>query len=661
MLAATKMPAVATAIVAAVLSLPAGGVAAQTPTQTPAATQTLPEVNVSVYANQTPTDIAKTGASTTILTGDEMRAQGYTDLPSALRSVAGVEVSQSGPRGALTYVSIRGSQAKHVLVLVDGVPMNELHSGAFDFADFEMEGIERVEVIRGPQSGIHGANANAGVIAITTISGRGRPSGARLRVEGGSRETGMVAATVHGNAGPVYGALSIDRHTTDGYSVSRIGDSRNGSYRTAIGGTLGVDITPDINIEGSFRSVARTVSVDPQPGELVIPSVPFGTDYNDFKSTMARVSGEWKLFDGILVQNAGWSRYQDNFHSFDVMNGDYQTEGVRDQVNYKGTIYIPHSFFGEKQSLTYATDWRNERFFQHSDFFAFYPPGSAAFFAARPGRVRVGHAGEYTIDLPTRTTLTGALRRETHTGFADATTWRVTASQQLLEATRLHGSVGTGVTNPTIIDQYGFAPSAFIGNPDLKPERSFGWDIGWEQGWFDGRVVTDITYFGADFTDKIVSVATASPGVMTVMNAAGTSLKRGVEASIRINPADWISISANYTYTDTRLSTGEPELRQPRHKGSVAVATHWLDNRLHAQAGVVFNGTMPDTVFAFPSFVTGLPAYTIVNASLSYDITPYAQAYVRFENALNSRYEEVFSYRAPPRGIFAGLRLKTLP
>src|ERR1700732_2794576 len=134
--------------------------------------------DISVYANQAPTEVGKVGAATTVLRGADLRAQGYNNVPDALRTVPGVEVSQGGGRGALTQVSIRGSQAKHVLVLIDGVQVNDLQDGAFDFADFSLDGIERIETIRGPQSGIHGSDANAGVIAITTISGRGQKTSA---------------------------------------------------------------------------------------------------------------------------------------------------------------------------------------------------------------------------------------------------------------------------------------------------------------------------------------------------------------------------------------------------------------------------------------------------------------------------------------------------
>ncbi|HVY58076.1 MAG TPA: TonB-dependent receptor [Xanthobacteraceae bacterium] len=624
-----------------------------------AQTAVLPEITV--YANQAPTDVAKVGVATTILQGSDLRARGYDNVSDALRTVPGVEVSRSGSQSSLTHVGIRGSQAKHVLVLIDGVPVNNLSDGAFDFADFSLEGVDRIEVIRGPQSGVHGADANAGVIAITTITGRGRKPGGELRIEGGTQDTGRIAGSAHASDGTVYGAVAFDRSTTAGYNISRFGDNTNGAYRTSVNATLGADITPDLNIEGSFRLVDRTTSIDPQLsfGPLagfVFPSDPFGTDFNAFESRLGRVNARWTTFDGAFVQNFGAAEYLDRVDAFDTQTGAFQTRGMQQFLNYKGTVNVPYSAFGEKHTVTFAADWQRQSLSLNSDSLSF-DPVAQAFWATNPTRLRTGIAGEYTVDLPTRTTLTGAVRREANSGFADDVTWRVTASQRLFTATRLHASVGTGVTNPTFIDQFGFFRALFIGNPNLKPESSIGWDAGWEQTWLDGRVITDLTYFNAQYTDKIVTVF--DPNFhSTVVNAAGVSPRQGLEATLKVNPVSWATIAASYTYTDARLADGTPEIREPKNKASLNVTTHWLDGRLHVNGGVVFNDQMPDTFFGLTSSTVTLPAYTVVNASVAYDLRPDAQIYVRLENALDAQYEEIFSFRAPPFAAYAGLKLR---
>src|SRR5262249_2011465 len=227
--------------------------------------QTIELPEISVYANQAPTEVGKVGAAVTMLRGSELRAQGYDNVPDALRTVPGVEVSQTGNRGSLTHVSIRGSEAKHVLVLIDGVQVNDLQDGAFDFADVALEGIESIEIIRGPQSGIHGSDANAGVIAITTISGRGQKPSADVKVEGGMERSREIAASARGSSGPFYGAVSVDRQATAGYNISRFDDFDNWSRRTNFNARVGVDFTPDLNVDATMRYVNRATSFDIHP------------------------------------------------------------------------------------------------------------------------------------------------------------------------------------------------------------------------------------------------------------------------------------------------------------------------------------------------------------------------------------------------------------
>src|SRR5829696_4871985 len=166
-----------------------------------------------ITANQTPTEASKVGSAVTVISGEQLRGQGFTTVSDALRDVPGVAVSQAGNRGGLTQVRIRGSESNHVLVMIDGVPVNDFANGDFNFADFAVEDVERIEVVRGPQSGLYGANAHAGVISIITKSGRGFSAPqANVRLEGGSMNTVTAAGTLRGSAGPFYGSVSVENY-----------------------------------------------------------------------------------------------------------------------------------------------------------------------------------------------------------------------------------------------------------------------------------------------------------------------------------------------------------------------------------------------------------------------------------------------------------------
>jgi vitamin B12 transporter len=620
----------------------------------------IPEIVV--YANQAPTEASQVGASATVLTGNALRNKGIATVADALRTVPGVAVSQSGGRGALVQTRIRGSESNHVLVLIDGVPVNDFNNGDFNFADFSLEDVERIEVIRGPQSGLYGANAHSGVISIVTRSGRGlaRPQ-VDLRIEGGSMKSGVISGSARGAAGPLYGAVSFSHNTTQGYNVSRFGSEPDGSHAATITAKGGIAFTPNFNVEGVVRSSKRYTRFDSQPFFGPFEGLTFDSpfDFNRAENTLGRIAGTWTSVDGAFVQQLSASRYTERRNDDDVVSGFFHSTGHRDNVAYKGTVrHDTNIIGGEKHTVTLAADWQREFLTIDSASFAF-DPAAGAFWAKGAERTRTGLAGEYALDLPSWLTLTAALRHDWNSGFAEATTWRVTAAKRFpATGTRLHGSFGTGITNPNFIEQFGFFVGTFIGNPVLKPERSLGWDFGVEQSFGDGRLVVDVTYFATDFEDKITFVTAGGGIIATEINVPGNSPRRGVEVSARYAPASWLSFAATYTYTDARLANGTRETRRPRHAATGSATVRFAEGRGRATVNVVYNGSMPDTWFRFPLTPVTLDAYTTVGGVIEYDVTKFATVYVRAENVFDARYEEVFSYRAPGATVMAGLKLR---
>jgi vitamin B12 transporter len=620
----------------------------------------IPEIVI--YANQFPTEASRVGASATVLIGETLRNQGFGTVAEALRTVPGVSVSQSGNPGALTQARIRGSESNHVLVLIDDVPVNDFANGDFNFADFPLEDVERIEVIRGPQSGIYGANAHSGVISIVTRTGRGlaRPK-ADFRIEGGTRETAAVSGSVQGAAGPLYGAFSFAHNTTDGHNISRIGNERDGNRATTTTAKVGVELTPTANIEATFRRTARFTEFDSQRFSKPFEGKAFDSvyDFNRAENILGRIAATWSLFDGALVQRVSASRYEERRNDDDVVSGFFRSKGQRDNFAYKATLRHDTNFIGgEQHTLALVIDQQREFLTINSASLAF-DPAAARFWAAGAERTDTGLAGEYAVNLPFGLTLTGALRHDWNSGFADTTTWRVTGSQRFASTgTRLHSSVGTGVTNPNFIEQFGFFVGTFIGNPALKPEYSLGWDFGVEQTFWDGRLVTDVTYFSTDFEDKITFVTSGGGFIATPVNISGASPRRGVEVSVRVTPVNWLSFIGTYTYTDARLADGTPEIRRPRHAASASATVKFAEGRGRATVNVIYNGKMPDSWFRFPITPVELDAYTTVGGIIEYDVTPHATVYVRGENVFNAWYEEVFSHRAQGAIVLAGLKLR---
>lgn len=623
-------------------------------------TTLLPELLV-FSPSLVPIESSKSGSAVTAVTGEEIRASGFSQLSDVVRTFPGVHVNQSGPRGSLTQFRVRGAEANHLLVNIDGVAANAVGDGEFNFADIPMEDIERVELLRGPQSGLYGANAHSGVLTIITKSGRGltKPE-FNARFEGGTQRSAEASATFRGAVGPVYGSLTAVHGTTNGFNVARDGNERDGAKRTVVTAKAGVDLSPNVNVEGFLRHTRRLSAYDPQdPNFLNTGLVEDAPGYFvPLEQSQARVEGTVKLFDDRWIQSVKWTGSRtltDNLESFALGSS---TLGTANTVAYKSSLLLDSAALGgEKHRITGFVENRQEQFSFFSNFLF-----GTDLDAARNGykRTSTGVGGEYVIDLlRTGTTISAAIRQDFNEPFKDELTWRLTLSQKFLPIDgRLHASVGRGVTNPSFIEQYGFISSSFVPNTNLVPESSIGWDAGWEQTFWNGRVVVDVTYFNSRLENEIVSVSLPSFR-SSVRNLDGTSTRQGVETTGKFRPVDWLILTGTYTYTDSRDDKGAEEIRRPPHAASGSATVLFHEGRGKATLNVIYNGRMKDTIFTFPSSTTTLAAYTLVGGQISYDVTPWSTIYVRGENVFDQRYEEVYSFRSPGAAVYAGIKVRT--
>jgi vitamin B12 transporter len=598
-----------------------------------AQTVALPDVVIS--ANQSPQPADRVGASVTVLQGAELRARGVETVADALRTVPGVHVSNAnGNKGGLTQVRIRGGEANHIQIVIDDVPVGRLDGGDFDFADFLVDDVDRIEVVRGPQSGIYGGNAQTGVIAIYTITGRGlKKPEFTARTEAGTRNSSLLSTTLRGSNGALYGAFSFQHRDTDGHNISRFGNEKDGHRAFIANAKVGADISEFVNVEGVFRHTDRKVQYDP---ETAVP-IPDAFALDAQQNTHARVNLNTHSFDGMFVQRFGYYIRQEDLAStcptcFLTFRA---TNSKGSGADYKGIFNFNTG--SVQNTSTFLLDWKNEQFLSGG---------------VNAERDRTGLAFEHVMSFASGFTISGALRHDFHDVFQDFTSWRVAGSQKFGTGTRIHSSVGTGITIPTFYQQFGFSLN-FVGNPNLQPETSLGWDVGVEQTFLNGLFVADITYFSIEADNAIVGAGN------TAINVPGMTNRRGLELTGKFNPFAWMTIEATYTYTDTEAPDGREEIRRPRNAASVAAIFSLPDNKTKASISVSHNGAMKDDAFiGFPATRVTLDSYTLVNAILSYQATATTQFYIRGENLLNQRYEEIFSYRSSGATAYIGMRMK---
>ena len=619
----------------------------------------LPELTV-VSPSLVPIEASKTGSSVTAMSGDEARASGFSQLSDVMRTFPGMHVSQSGSRGSLTQFRVRGAEANHLLVMIDGVPANANSDGAYNFADIPLDDIERVELLRGPQSGLYGANAHSGVLTIVTKSGRGQKPEFTARIEGGTQRSAEGAMSARGSAGPVYGSITTSYATTDGFNIARNGSETDGAKRLAVTGKAGIDFSPNFNVEGFVRHARRKAEFDPQdPFFLNTGLVEDAPGYStNLAETLARGEATLKLFDERWIQSVKWTSTRQDLSALEGFVRSSGSVGTTETLSYKSALILDSMFAGgERHRLTGLVEDRREKF-SFDSIFVFGPDLDAA----RNGykRTSTGVGGEYVLDLlATGTTISAAVRQDFNEPFKDELTWRLSLSQKVAPIDgRLHTSVGRAVTNPSFLEQFGFVTSTFVPNPNLVPESSIGWDAGWEQTLWNGRVVFDVTYFNSRLENEIVLISLPSFR-SSVRNMTGTSTREGVETTLKVRPFDWLTVSGTYTYTDARDDQGVQEIRRPKHAASATVTASFAEGRGKATLNVVYNGKMTDTIFTFPSSTTTLAAYTLVGGMISYDTTPWSTIYLRAENVFDRRYEEVYSFRSPGAAVYAGLKVRT--
>ena len=608
-----------------------------------------------VTAGRTPAYSATVGRAHTIIDEKQIEQSQARYVADILRQVPGVAVSRTGNVGGLTQVRIRGAEGNHVLVLIDGVEAGEVSQGEFDFGSLLATDIERIEILRGPQSAFYGSNATAGVISIITKRGRRGGWNARLQSEGGTDATALISALVSGGTERMDLALSGTFRRNDGYNISDFGNEKDGDRNGTFNGRVNIDLLENLVFDANVRYVDRRNEGDRQDFDFPdTPTQGLVVDSDDVSKAKELIAGgglTWTLFDGAWTHRARGSVNDTARRFFQGGAKSSASEGQRVNASYQNTVRIEApELLGSVHSLTTGFEFEQESFRQR-------PPVFDPSQLDEKTRTLYGYVGEYKAEFLERFFLTGAARYDDNDRFEDAFTWSVSGAWLFPSTgTRLHSSVGTGITNPTFFEQFGFIPAFFQGNPDLKPESSFGWDVGIEQKFFDGRLIGDVTYFNQDLEDEIQSAFAG--GFTTPINLDGTSKRQGVEVSLTAYPMDGLTLYASYTYTDAKEPSGLIEVRRPKHAASFYAGYNFLDGRANVFADLVYNGRMDDLEFvnATPRTRVTLDDYVLLNIGGSYKLTEQAELYARVENLFDQDYQEVFSYNAQGITGFLGAR-----
>jgi len=595
---------------------------------------------------QVPEDRLGTAVSTISALQIEQRQTLY--VSDILRDVPGLAISRTGGAGGATQVRTRGSEGNHTLVLLDGAEINDPFQGEFDFAGLLGNDIERIEILRGSQSALYGSDAIGGVINIIPKRGRGDLSFAGQAEAGSFASTSATASASFGtDVFDIYASTAF--HSTDGSNISRAGNEEDGSLERTYFVNAGLRFTPDIELRAFIRKVGTRAEGDPQDFDFLSPTQGLAVDGDDVTRTDA-VYGNVQLeatgFGGVLETRLSYNFTDGSRFNYSFGAPAFFSEGHRDKVS--GVVAASFSTGDVHHRLTGAIDWKQESYQN-------LPIGAPTPVNDIRRLQNIGTVASYDVEYGDLNAGI-ALRHDQNERFEDATTYRVQVSYRFAD-TRLRATAGSGIKNPNNFELFGFDPASFIGNPDLKAERSVGWDIGIDQYLLDRKVKLTATWFNATLEDEIYTDFILPAFIATPKNRTEDSQRQGLELTADASLGDW-TLSAAYTWTDAE-EDGLEEIRRPRHTGSLTVG-YAISERGQLGIGLRFNGEQQDNefIFATPEDYVTLQSFTLVNVYGSWKLTDNLEAFGRVENLLDEQYEEVFSFTSPGVSAYAGLRFR---
>ena len=621
---------------------------------------------VVITAARTPIPLASAGPGTTVITREEIEARAPQFLTDLLRDVPGFAVTRNGGPGQQTQLRVRGAEANHVLVLIDGIEANDLtRDDAFDFAHLLAADIERVEIVRGPQSALYGSDALAGVINILTRRAAGTRAG--LAVETGSNGTVDTRASLGGSRGDFDGAVSLDHFQTDGINVSQRGGEIDGYRNTTLNTRAGWQAMPDLRLELSGRYTRADVDTDGDLG-LGIPSDTNGETAIEQAYTALR--GALDTFDGHWRHEAYGSYSHMGNRDLDPQAFiDAEVTGEKYKAGYQSSLRgATERWLPALHVLTLAFDYERQSFRQRGPVSVFGDPNMRHVLEVH------GYAGEYRLTLLQDSTFTVSGRWDDNDSFADIGTWRVAFAHAFpATATTLSAAYGTGQKAPTFYDRFGFSTNGlfspvFVGNPNLEPEKSRGWEVGVQQALWQDRLSVSATYFNERLTDEINGYVTDALGLTaTALNQPGISHRDGVEFSLRARPARQWETSVNYTWLDANQidrASGRrvEEVRRPPH--ALSASARWTSTDLRTSLDVHMNHSGPrqDDTFLPPLYQpvrTTLEGYTLVGATVRHRLLSWLSVQARLENVLDQQHVEVFGFRSEGIQGFVGLNMSS--
>ncbi len=591
---------------------------------------------VVVTATKTEVPLAQAASSVTIIDRKTIEEKHLTTVSEALREAPGLDIVQTGGAGGTTSAFLRGGNSSHTLVLIDGVEMTAATSGAFDFGDLTTENIERIEIVRGPQSTLYGSNAIGGVIQIITKKGRG-PATPSVSFEAGSFKTFRETIGLSGGSERFDYSLSASRLDTAGFSRAseKAGNTEKDGYQNSAFSTrLGFNFMEKSRLEWTARYILARTELD---GFGLCDPINFvfcPTDDPNFvqrnRTSVNALTLSTPVMDGWSQQfrlslNTDTLRGRDPDSSFN----NYEIENSGKRIDWRHDLTLSRF-----ELLTLGYEHESQRGKVDGGFDERLI--NNAFFAFNQFR-------------PTPFILNLGVRYDDNNRFGNETTYKAEAAYLFEETgSKIRTAYGTGFRGPTLNDLFfpGFS------NPDLQPEKSRGWEAGVDQEFAEGRVRLGATYFQNRIKNLILFVSDPVTFLGRPENVARAKVQ-GTEVTLSARPFQSLILSAAYTLMNTEdEETGAELPRRPRKRAGGTVSVLPM-RAMRVDVDLRYVGKR----FNDAGNETPLEDYTVVNLAANYDMTEKTQLFARVENLFNREYEEAAGYETADFSLFGGFRM----
>jgi vitamin B12 transporter len=602
-----------------------------------------------VTATRTEQPKLELASSTTLMSFEDLKKAGKETAADALAAVPGLDVVQNGGPGKTADIFIRGANSEHTLVMMDGVEVNDPMSPGrtFDFGHLNLDNIDRIEIVRGPQSTLYGSDAMGGVINIITKKGKGKSRGF-ISAETGSYGTFREALGVSGGTDTVNYSLEISRLDSKGFSESgeKYGNTEKDGYNnTTLSGSIGFKPAKNLELNLISRYITARNHLDNFAGAGG-DDPNYITDARQFllaaDSRLSLLNGKWGQRLGISYNNMrrDLTNPTDQFQPFDSQEGLYK--GRIFKIDWQHNLYL-HPTNTVTAGIEYQKEWGESTYSWES----LWGPGESSF----PGKSArtTGFYLQDSIKIQDTFFMTLGIRFDHHDRFGTETTYRIAPALLLKSGTKLKATYGTGFKAPSLYQLYAPATAwGLVGNQNLEPEKCKGWDIGIEQFLFNDRLTLSFTYFQNNFEDLILY--DFIQGYINI-NQADT---KGFEIFMSAGPLKNLTINGSYTYTDAKdKETGEQLLRRPKHKANLTFNLR-LFKKANANLFIIYVGKRLD-LFPYPT-ITEAPAYTLFNLAASYQLSKNIEVFGRIDNLLDQDYEAVLGYGTPGRSAYIGIK-----